>query len=69
MRHFCLGLIRFYQLVLSPLKGPSCRFYPSCSQYSFDAIHRYGTIKGLWLGLRRLAKCHPFHPGGMDPLP
>ncbi|WP_305041455.1 membrane protein insertion efficiency factor YidD [Geoalkalibacter sp.] len=69
MRHLCLGLIRVYQLVLSPLMGPSCRFYPSCSQYSYDAIHRYGILRGLWLGLRRLAKCHPFHPGGIDPLP
>lgn len=69
MRQICLGLIRFYQYVISPLLGPSCRFYPTCSQYSFDAIGQYGVIKGLYLGLRRLIKCHPFHPGGFDPLP
>lgn len=69
MRRICLGLIRFYQYVISPLLGPSCRFYPTCSQYSFDAIGKYGVIKGICLGMRRLIKCHPFHPGGFDPLP
>ncbi|MDO3378216.1 membrane protein insertion efficiency factor YidD [Geoalkalibacter halelectricus] len=69
MRTLCLGLIRFYQYFLSPLLGPSCRFHPTCSQYSLEAISKYGVLKGLVLGTRRLLKCHPFHPGGFDPLP
>ena len=64
----CIGLIRFYQVVISPLKGPTCRFYPTCSQYSIQAFKKYGFLKGLWLTLRRVSKCHPFHPGGYDPL-
>ncbi|GLI35604.1 membrane protein insertion efficiency factor YidD [Desulforhabdus amnigena] len=68
IRSICLGLIRFYQLFISPLKGPSCRFTPTCSQYAHEAIQVYGLAKGLWLGLKRLAKCHPFHPGGYDPV-
>jgi putative membrane protein insertion efficiency factor len=62
-------LIRGYQRVLSPALPPSCRFYPSCSQYALDAITRYGALKGSWLAARRLARCHPFHPGGFDPVP
>lgn len=69
MRHILLAFIRFYQIWLSPLKGPSCRFYPTCSEYSFQAIRHYGVLRGLYLGGKRLAKCHPFHPGGYDPLP
>ncbi|WP_074669491.1 membrane protein insertion efficiency factor YidD [Geoalkalibacter ferrihydriticus] len=69
MRLICLNLIRFYQYFLSPLFGPSCRFYPTCSQYSLEAISKYGVFKGVLLGTRRLLKCHPFHPGGVDPLP
>lgn len=64
---FCI-LIRAYQLVLSPVLGNRCRFYPSCSQYMAEAIEHYGVLRGTWLGLRRLAKCHPFHPGGYDPI-
>ncbi|MGP1486272.1 MAG: membrane protein insertion efficiency factor YidD [Peptostreptococcus stomatis] len=64
----CIGLVRFYQVVISPLKGPTCRFYPTCSQYSIQALKKYGFLKGLWLTLRRVSKCHPFHPGGYDPL-
>ncbi|MFR2518171.1 membrane protein insertion efficiency factor YidD [Peptostreptococcus stomatis] len=64
----CIGLVRFYQVVISPLKGPTCRFYPTCSQYSIQAFKKYGFLKGLWLTLRRVSKCHPFHPGGYDPL-
>lgn len=62
-------LIRLYQLAISPLTGPSCRFYPSCSEYSLHAISRYGILRGFGKSLLRLAKCHPFHPGGYDPLP
>ena len=69
MRGFAEILIRLYQLTLSPLLGPRCRFYPSCSEYTRAAIRRDGVPRGTWLGLRRLARCHPWHPGGFDPLP
>jgi putative membrane protein insertion efficiency factor len=62
-------LIRGYQRLLSPLLPPSCRFYPSCSQYALEAIHRHGALKGGWLAIRRLARCHPFNAGGFDPVP
>jgi uncharacterized protein len=68
IRSILLGLIRFYQIVLSPLKGSSCRFLPTCSQYAYEAIQHYGICKGLFLGGKRLLRCHPFHPGGYDPL-
>jgi len=63
---FC---IRVYQLTLSPLLGNRCRFYPSCSHYAAQAIEQYGALRGTWLAARRLARCHPFHPGGFDPVP
>ena len=63
------ALIRGYQRALSPLLGPRCRFYPSCSQYTLEAVRMHGPARGLWLGARRLARCHPFHPGGIDPVP
>jgi len=62
-------LIRGYQRLVSPLLPPSCRFYPSCSQYALDAVTRHGALKGSWLAARRLTRCHPFHPGGFDPVP
>lgn len=62
-------LIRGYQRFISPVLPASCRFYPSCSQYTLEAVTRYGLIRGGWLGLRRLVRCHPFNPGGHDPLP
>lgn len=68
MKKLVLGLIRFYQKQISPLKTPSCRFSPSCSTYTYQAIEKYGAFKGLYLGLKRILKCHPFHPGGYDPL-
>lgn len=62
-------LIRGYQRFISPALPPSCRFYPSCSQYTLEAVERYGVLKGGWLGVRRLVRCHPFNPGGHDPVP
>lgn len=64
----CIYSVRGYQKYLSPLKGPTCRFYPTCSQYSIEAFKKYGFLKGLYLSIRRILKCHPFHPGGYDPL-
>jgi uncharacterized protein len=62
-------LIRIYRLIISPLLPPSCRFYPSCSQYAADAIGRHGVATGAVLALKRIARCHPWHPGGFDPVP
>jgi putative membrane protein insertion efficiency factor len=69
MRILIRALIRAYQLAVSPLLGPHCRFHPSCSQYALDAIAAHGTLRGGALALRRLARCHPWHPGGYDPVP
>jgi putative membrane protein insertion efficiency factor len=64
-----MGLIKAYQHVLAPLLPPSCRFTPSCSQYTLEAIRKYGFLKGSWLGVRRIVRCNPWHPGGCDPVP
>jgi uncharacterized protein len=64
-----LGFIRFYQTFLSPMKQPTCRFYPSCSHYAYEAIERHGVFRGSWLAVKRVARCHPFHQGGFDPVP
>jgi len=69
MRYLVAFLIRIYQWTLSPLIGPACRFYPSCSQYAHQAILRFGLLRGGWLTLKRLGRCHPWHPGGFDPVP
>jgi hypothetical protein len=61
--------IKFYRRWLSPLKPPACRFYPTCSQYALEAIETHGAARGLWLSVKRICKCHPFHPGGFDPVP
>lgn len=61
--------IRFYQNAISPALPPSCRYQPTCSQYTLTAIKKYGFIRGSWMGLRRILRCHPFHPGGHDPVP
>ena len=62
-------LLRVYQAVLSPLIGPACRYEPTCSHYAIEAIQRYGPLRGSWLGLRRVGRCHPLRPGGFDPVP
>jgi len=64
-----IWLVRGYQLAISPLLPPSCRFYPTCSCYAIEALTRHGVIKGLWLALRRVGRCHPWNPGGHDPVP
>ncbi|WP_423187968.1 membrane protein insertion efficiency factor YidD [Alishewanella sp. d11] len=64
-----LGLVRAYQMLISPLLGPRCRFHPTCSNYTISAINRFGAVKGAWLAGKRILKCHPFHPGGEDPVP
>jgi len=69
MKQAALLAIRFYKLVLSPFLGGQCRFYPSCSDYTREAIDKYGLLKGILLGGRRLLRCHPFHPGGVDYVP
>ncbi|MDI6781599.1 MAG: membrane protein insertion efficiency factor YidD [bacterium] len=63
-----LGLINIYRHFFSPLFPPTCRFFPTCSQYAYDAISMYGPWKGLWKSIRRILRCHPFHPGGYDPI-
>ena len=69
MRAILIALIRVYQLFLSPLLGNHCRFYPSCSQYAREAIERHVVPRGVWLAIRRVLRCHPWHPGGVDPVP
>ncbi|MBN1217986.1 MAG: membrane protein insertion efficiency factor YidD [Anaerolineae bacterium] len=69
MKYLALGLIHFYQKFISPALPSSCRFYPTCSQYGYQAIEKYGIFKGGWLAIKRIARCHPFHPGGYDPVP
>ncbi len=64
-----LGLIRAYQKVLSPFFGQNCRYHPTCSRYTYEAIEIHGTIKGSWMGVRRIGRCHPFREGGFDPVP
>jgi hypothetical protein len=64
-----LALIRLYQILISPLLPPSCRFFPTCSAYSYQAISKYGPFKGGYLALKRILKCHPRNPGGFDPVP
>ena len=63
------AIIRLYQITLSPFIGNQCRFHPSCSNYALQAIDRWGAIRGSWLALKRLGRCHPFHEGGFDPVP
>ena len=69
VKKFFLLWIRFYQWAISPLLGKTCRFLPTCSNYTYEAIQEHGVIKGIFLGCKRILKCHPFHPGGYDPVP
>lgn len=68
MKWLFLFVLRFYRKFISPLKGSSCRFMPTCSEYAMQAVERYGPYIGFWMTLRRLSRCHPFHPGGFDPV-
>lgn len=68
-RHAILFLLQAYKTLVSPLLPNACRFYPTCSMYAHEAVHRHGVVKGGWLGLKRISRCHPFHPGGYDPVP
>jgi putative membrane protein insertion efficiency factor len=68
LKSLLIFLIRLYQKWISPLKGPTCRFYPTCSQYTIESINTYGVLKGSFLAIKRVLKCHPFHPGGYDPV-
>lgn len=67
--HILVFLIRVYKTLISPLFPPSCRYYPTCSTYSMEAIQKYGPLKGTWMGAKRIARCHPWHEGGYDPVP
>ncbi|MCY3991107.1 MAG: membrane protein insertion efficiency factor YidD [Caldilineaceae bacterium] len=69
MRSVLLLFIRLYQRGVSPLLGSNCRFHPTCSQYTYEAVERYGAAHGVWMGLRRICRCHPWNPGGFDPVP
>jgi putative membrane protein insertion efficiency factor len=69
MKYLLMGLIRLYQMTFSRALPPSCRFTPSCSHYGYEAINKYGAVKGSWLAIKRIARCHPLNPGGYDPVP
>jgi putative membrane protein insertion efficiency factor len=69
VKRLLLALVRGYQYLLRPMLGANCRFAPSCSDYALEAISRHGPWKGSWLALRRISRCHPYHPGGYDPVP
>lgn len=69
MRKVMIALVRGYRYLISPLLGPSCRFHPTCSEYAITALDRHGALRGGWFTLRRLLRCHPWHPGGYDPVP
>ncbi len=69
IKEFLISLIRFYQNAISPLIGPTCRFTPTCSQYTIEAIEKYGVAKGVFLGIKRILRCNPFSKGGEDPVP
>jgi putative membrane protein insertion efficiency factor len=69
MKKILIIFIKIYQKAISPLTPPSCRFYPTCSHYGLEAIEKHGALRGSWLAIRRILKCHPFHEGGFDPVP
>ena len=69
MKFLVIDILGVYKAAVSPFLPPACRFYPSCSHYAIDALAKHGAIRGSWLAARRIARCHPFHPGGYDPVP
>jgi len=69
MKRLVLAVLRLYKRYVSPLLPPSCRFHPTCSEYMYEAVDRYGVIRGGWLGIKRLSRCQPWNPGGYDPVP
>ncbi|HPY40239.1 MAG TPA: membrane protein insertion efficiency factor YidD [Thiolinea sp.] len=69
MKRVLIGVIRGYQLFLSPMLGSNCRYYPSCSHYTQEALQKHGALRGSWLGLKRISRCHPWHEGGVDLVP
>lgn len=68
MKKVVISCIKFYRKFISPLKRPSCRFYPTCSQYTLEAVEKYGALKGGFMGIKRILKCHPYNKGGYDPV-
>jgi putative membrane protein insertion efficiency factor len=68
MRKLIVAILRFYKLALSPMLPSACRYYPSCSDYMRQAVEKYGPARGMWMGIKRIARCHPFHQGGLDPV-
>ena len=69
MKALALGALRTYRYAISPMLGRNCRFYPCCSEYAQEAVERHGAMRGGWLAVKRVGRCHPFHPGGYDPVP
>lgn len=68
MQRLAVGLLRLYKICISPMLPSACRFYPTCSEYMMEAVERHGAARGVWMGIKRLGRCHPFHPGGVDPV-
>lgn len=68
MRKLIVTILRFYKFVVSPMLPSACRYYPSCSEYTRQAVEKYGPARGIWMGIKRLSRCHPFHAGGLDPV-